>query len=346
MRYGSGRLAWLCACAVTVFVVAGPAPAGLILGPEQSVEAGGAEIVVPGYSVPSLVDWDNDGRKDLIVGEGGGFLTPRVRLYLNEAAEGGPVFSAFTYVQANGGDLTVPGGGCLGLFPRVVDWDGDDRKDMLVGQAYGGIVVFLNSGTDDAPVFTGPDPVQSGAPGVYEDVDVGLRATPEFVDWDGDGRMDLIVGAYDGYVRVYRNIAGESGPPDLAAAVLAQEDGGALSVPDGRSSPLVADLTGDGRKDLLAGNTAGQLLLYANVGTDSSPSFSGYVAVEADGQPIDLPDSPRSRPFLCDWNDDGYPDVLVGAADGRVHLYQAVPEPATLGLLCLCGFALVGRRRR
>ena len=77
----------------------------------------------------------------------------------------------------------------------------------------------------------------------------------------------------------------------------------------------------DGRKDLLRGNTNGQLLFYRNVGTDAAPSFSGYSDVEADEVPIDLPGTPRSRPFVCNWTDDDLPDVLIGASDGLVHLY-------------------------
>ncbi|MHC4597046.1 MAG: dockerin type I domain-containing protein, partial [Planctomycetota bacterium] len=28
---------------------------------------------------------------------------------------------------------------------------------------------------------------------------------------------------------------------------------------------------------------------------------------------------------VCDWTDDSYLDVLIGASDGKVHLYQANP---------------------
>ena len=44
----------------------GAVPAYGELGP---VEAGGAEIDVPAYSVPALSDWNNDGLTDLLVGE-------------------------------------------------------------------------------------------------------------------------------------------------------------------------------------------------------------------------------------------------------------------------------------
>ena len=93
---------------ITVFASA----AGLILGPEQIVQASGADILVPGYSVPSFVHWDDDGLKDLVVGEGSGLTGfGLVRVYLNSGTPGNPVFTAFFYAQANGSDLQSPGGG-------------------------------------------------------------------------------------------------------------------------------------------------------------------------------------------------------------------------------------------
>ena len=111
----------------------------LHLGPEQSVQAGGSDIDVPGYSVPSYACWDGDELKDLIVGEGDGTYTPKVRVYVNVGTAGSPQFGDFFHAQSDGADLTVPGSGCLGLFPRVVYWDADDRKDLLIGQADGKI---------------------------------------------------------------------------------------------------------------------------------------------------------------------------------------------------------------
>ena len=57
-----------------IVLLASPAPADaqLHLGPGQLVQADGIDITVPGYSVPSYVDWDQDALKDLVVGEGSG----------------------------------------------------------------------------------------------------------------------------------------------------------------------------------------------------------------------------------------------------------------------------------
>jgi len=67
-----------------------------------------------------------------------------------------------------------------------------------------------------------------------------------------------------------------------------------------------------------------------NRGTDAIPLFDTYSAVTSAGVAIDLPGEARSRPFVTDWTGDGFPDLLIGASDGRVHLYQGVPEPTAL----------------
>lgn len=312
----------------------------LNLGPEEIAQANGIDISVPGYSVPSFVDWNNDGKNDLIVGEGGGgYAYGKVRVYLNNGKASDPQFSDYFYVQSNGADLTVPAAGCMGCFPRVVYWDADDCKDLLVGLSDGTVKIFLNIGTDSKPVFDGGHGILAWWD-MYE-IDVGSRATPMLLDWDNDGRTDLIAGALDGKIHIYLNCGcGGSIPPSFFTTwplgELLQQGGNDLVVPSERSSPVVLDLDGDGNKDLLTGNTDGQLLFYKNVGTDRAPAFSGYSFVGSNGVPIDLPGSSRSRPFVCYWTGnppqadlgpiDGYPDVLIGAADGKVHLYQGVPE--------------------
>jgi hypothetical protein len=88
-----------------------PAAADLLLGPEELVQASGADIEVPGWSVPSFAHWNGDGLKDLVVGEGGVAVDGKVRVYLNVGEPGAPQFSDFFYAQSEGADLTVPGAG-------------------------------------------------------------------------------------------------------------------------------------------------------------------------------------------------------------------------------------------
>jgi hypothetical protein len=191
-----------------------------------------------------------------------------------------------------------------------------------VGQADGTVRLYTNINSDDEPEFDGGVLLQVGETDRKIDIDVGERATPVVVDWNNDGRKDVVVGDKLGGVRVFVN-AGSDTVPDFLEQSFIQNNGANIVVDGLRSSPHVADFTDDGRKDLLVGNTNGQLLLYENTGTDEAPEFSGYVLVEADGVPIDLASS-RSRPFACDWTGDGSTDVLMGSSDGLVRLYQGV----------------------
>lgn len=309
----------------------------LNFGPEEFVKADGNDIVVPGYSVPSFEDWNNDGRQDLVVGEGGALTTPptaaKVRVYLNRGTEAQPVFKDFLYVQADGKDLTLTPEGCMGCFPRVVDWDEDGRKDLLVGVSDGTIRIYMNITDNNHPAFDAGKNLKVG-PTAEMDMDVGKRPTPIVVDWNNDGMLDIVSGAWDGYIHVFYNCGcGGWVPPRFSTTLtplgmIVQENGRDLLVPGTRSSPVVMDFDGDGKKDLLTGSTDGTILLYRNVGTESLPMFAGFSLVRSNGQPIDLPSNQRSRPFVCHWTGkkDGYWDLLVGYGDGKIRLYRGIPK--------------------
>ena len=87
------------------------AQAQLSLGAAEYVVAGGSNIGVTGYSVPSFVEWNEDGLPDLLVGEGSGSYIGRVRVYLNAGTSFQPQFPGYSYVQSNGADLELLGGG-------------------------------------------------------------------------------------------------------------------------------------------------------------------------------------------------------------------------------------------
>ena len=320
MRCRFPGLTSLCIAAAVMVCGAGTARAELELDAPQIIQDAGADLWVFGYSVPSCADWDADGKPDLIVGEGGGgYPAGRVRIYRNVGSAAAPAFAGYVYAMADGDTLVWPAGGCLGLFPRVVQWDDDGRKDLLVGAADGTVRIYRNVGSDADPLFDAGAFVQAGV-AQPEDIDVGFRATPIWVDWNLDGRHDLLIGAVDGRLRLYLDTA-TTGDPQFAAALVIQADNADLVVFGNRSSPEYADCDDDGRRDLLVGNTEGQLLLYSNLGSDADPVFSGYTEVVADGLAIDLPGDARSRPSVCDWTDSGRLDVLVGAADGLVYFF-------------------------
>ena len=128
----------------TLITVLSPstAPAALLnLGPEQIVLAGGEDLIVPGYSVPCFMDFDSDGLKDLLVGEGGSGFDGKIRVYLNRGIATTPQFSDFGYVQSNGLHLDLPGGpfhriSHCGSIPSSTEplrsWYGNTRENRGV----------------------------------------------------------------------------------------------------------------------------------------------------------------------------------------------------------------------
>ena len=127
--------------------------------------------------------------------------------------------------------------------PSFADLDGDGDLDAVVGEAYGSLNYFENTGTAIAPAFT----ARTGAANPFDGVDVGFFSAPSFADLDGDGDLDAVVGEVDGTLNYFENTGSASAPAFTART-------GAANPFDGvdvgaRSTPSFADLDGDGDLD-------------------------------------------------------------------------------------------------
>lgn len=63
----------------------------------------GSPLEVQYCSVPCVVDWNNDGAKDLLVGQ---FTSGYIWLYLNQGTNLNPLFSGGSLVESNGSPIT------------------------------------------------------------------------------------------------------------------------------------------------------------------------------------------------------------------------------------------------
>jgi hypothetical protein len=143
---------------------------------------------------------------------------------------------------------------------HAYDYDGDDDFDLLVGDIRGNVYLVPNEGSKTKWAFGKEQPLKAGDAAVTVAGDAG----PFVADWDGDGKKDLLVGAGDGSVWLYRNTADKgtqlaAGRQLLPPAVEAQgPDMPAVPTRGTRSKVCAADWNGDGRLDLLVGDFAYQ----------------------------------------------------------------------------------------
>jgi hypothetical protein len=202
-----------------------------------------------------------------------------------------------------------------------VDWNNDGKKDLITGEREGYVRLYLNTGSDVAPAFNGYTYIRVG--GVS--FDAGYSSMPDVVDWNNDTKKDLIVGEDNGRVHLLLNTGSDAGP-SFSDAVFLQDNSlpGDLDV-GSRASPVAVDWSGDGKKDLVVGDTQGLLRFFENAGTDAAPVFNGFVTFTTNGVAVDT--GWYSRPDAVDWNDDGVLDIVCGCDDpggGRVWLFRGI----------------------
>ena len=78
------------------------------LQPGVRLRADGKNIDVKiGHLVPAVMDWNGDGKKDLIVGQ---FSGGRISVYLNNATDSAPGFKDFSLLRADTKEIRLPAG--------------------------------------------------------------------------------------------------------------------------------------------------------------------------------------------------------------------------------------------
>jgi hypothetical protein len=197
----------------------------------------------------------------------------------------------------NGAGVAIGNGdGTLG------DFNGDGKLDGAVTGTAGVAILLANGdGTFKYPTFFGSNSF--------------FYVTT--ADLDGDGTTDLITEFYGGGV----------GGNTVSAQVLLGNGDGTLKILtpfgvasglfSGQSSSLAAaDLTGDGKLDLISGDNSGHLEAFPGKGDGT---FGSAVTFPLAASYV--------NPVVADFNLDGKPDVAVGTNSGWLPMYYNTTQP-------------------
>jgi predicted neuraminidase len=269
------------------------------------------------WAWPLPMDYDGDGDLDLVVS---GPDKPTNGLYYFEnptqdPSAKMPVFKPAVYLGPTGHNVQVS---FVDGEPRVMRENYEYPNFRETGVSKGGMKIYENSrfhpGNTRARMW-------------------------RYVDYEGDGDQDLIVGigdwsdyvwdqAYDskgrwrngplhGWVYLIENIDGNySGEPEKVLA------GGSPVDVYGWPSPNFADFDGDGDLDLLCGEFLDGFTYFQNIGSREKPSYTtGFKLNGEDNSPLVM-HLQMIVPTAIDWDNDGDQDLIVGDEDGRVALVE------------------------
>jgi len=202
--------------------------------------------------------------------------------------------------------------------PVFCDIDADCDYDLFIGNGNGQIYFYRNDGDSANYNFT-------YITNIYNSIDVGEKASPEFADIDGDGDYDLFIGkdndlTFDipGAIHYWENI-GTPQNPDFIEITQSY-----LTFDAGHSPrPDPCDVDGDGDIDLFF-LTNSQLGWMENTGTVDFPSFEVIT--------FDLiPGLPPSSSDLKDITGDGLPDLTIASGyGGDFMFYENVSTPGQI----------------
>lgn len=168
-----------------------------------------------------------------------------------------------------------------------------------------------------------------------------------FVDFDGDGDSDIVVGsgdwtdlgwdhAYDrngkwrngplhGYLYWMENEGNDAKPRYSNVPTRIQANGQDIDV-YGWPCHNFQDFDGDGDLDILTGNFLDQFTYFENTGSRTEPVYSSGVFLnDANGDPLVM-HLQMITPTATDWDKDGDFDLIVGDEDGRVALVENTGE--------------------
>jgi len=244
---------------------------------------------------PNFFDLDGDNYLDL-------FMIKQYNIHYYEAIY--PLPLDFSLVTENLSGIDVGSHS----NPAICDFDGDGLLELFIGTSDGRIERWeqeSHNSTDFVLISNNFSNIDLAAYGGY--------AAPAFCDIDNDGNFDLLVGTSQGSILLYE----QDGPDSVT---LIEYDYLDLNLANNRTVPTVGDINGDGLLDVVIGNHDGRLRLCEQAEANSYVFNCGSSWDYFNLDHVDYGDC--IYPLLCDLDNDGILDLLIGNVDGRIAQHR------------------------
>jgi len=196
-----------------------------------------------GDCAPLLADLDDDGDLDMFAGSDSGLRYFENQGNASSPAFGPPVFNPFGILSPSGN-----------VQPCLADIDQDGDLDLFVGTSDGNLYYYTNTGTAGSAAFAA---AQTNPFGLGN---ADIRSSPDLVDLDSDGDLDMVIGNQSGNFRYYENTGNVTAP----SFTFISENPFNLSDVGQDAKPHFGDLDNDGDEDLISGNAIGEYYFFAN----------------------------------------------------------------------------------
>ena len=165
---------------------------------------------------------------------------------------------------------------------------------------------------------------------------------PVVSDFDGDGHPDLIVGDEDGRVAWVRHTGKvKKGMPQFESPVYFTQQADPVKF-GALSTPCAFDWDGDGKQDIIAGNSAGEIAFIRNLSGGENPVWDAPRLFTVNGRPIRIQagengsiQGPAERKWgytvlsVADWDGDGLPDIIVNSIWGKIEWFRNLDRKST-----------------